>query len=97
MSLEGLDQLGPGIFGLAFEHPEGIYISLIVSEAPGQGNAGAFLDSLPTDRRIVFPVVVSDVLAGMLERRGFTLTYEWSDSWYEMVDVYERHPVPFKG
>lgn len=36
------------------------------------GAVGAWLDTMPTDRRCIVWAVVSDRLAGMLRRRGFS-------------------------
>jgi hypothetical protein len=38
----------------------------------GSGAVGAYLDRLPRDRTVIVPFVVSDCLAEMLERRGFS-------------------------
>ena len=51
---------------------------------------GLYLDSLPKDRRVVFPCVVSDRLAGMLTRRGFSP----GDDDAGEIDVYERGSEP---
>lgn len=79
--------LSVGVRGCALDLPEGIYIPLIRAEVPGDGRVGQFLDSLPRDRRVVFPTVISGKLAGMLTRRGFVDAYESGE------EVMERGPV----
>ena len=68
-----------------------LYVPIIEAERPGSGDVGRYLDSLPRDRRVVIPNVMSERLAGMLERRGFTLTTEWAPAPFEeWVPVWER-------
>jgi hypothetical protein len=84
-----LDPLDPHVSGFMFDNGvQGIYVPLVVSEDPGKGHVGAFLDALPKDRRVVFSTVVNAVLAGMLTRRGFIPTQEEHEG--EVYDVYER-------
>jgi hypothetical protein len=71
--------VSPGVRALVFETPEGVYIPFIAAEREGAGDVGRYLDALPTDRRIVFPTVISARLRGMLERRGFRPNVEWID------------------
>ena len=86
-----VDEIGKASGGYAIEDKDGsIYIPVVLMEPPGQGDGGRFLDSLPRDRTIKFPNVVSAVLAGMLERRGFTVVQEWADEYDDYVDVYVR-------
>jgi hypothetical protein len=40
---------------------------------------GRWLDTLPMDRKVVVPAVVSGRLAGMLARRGFEPRVWWDD------------------
>lgn len=63
---------------------------MIAAERPGRGDVARYLDSLPKNRRVVFPTVISALLRGMLQRRGFELTSEWSPEFGEHVDIYER-------
>lgn len=63
--------LAPGVRGVLFDRADGIWIPYIRAENPGSGDVGRYLDSLPTDRRILFPTVLSPRLREMLERRGY--------------------------
>lgn len=84
------DRLAPGVLGYSLDTPTGIYIGVISADTPGSGDVGRYLDSLPHDRRVVVPNVLSDRLAGMLERRGFVRGSEWSPEFQEHVDIWER-------
>ncbi len=86
----GLDELADGVFGYTVEDGDSVYIPILWSENPEQGNVSRYLDSLPTDRRVVFPSVISGRLRGALERRGFVVETEWSDEIGEEVEVYAR-------
>lgn len=46
-------------------------IQFISANTPGNGDVGKFLDSLPSNKKIVFENVISSRLAGMLERRNY--------------------------
>lgn len=83
--------LAPGVRGTAFDTPNGIYIPLVHAEKRGNGDVGRFLDSLPRDRRVCFPTVISSRLVGMLKRRGFTLSIE-KDDLGQVVMMYQRCP-----
>lgn len=83
-------ELAPRVTGYTVETDDGLYVPVITAEREGSGDVGRFLDSLPKDRRVVVPNVVNPRLEGMLIRRGFTLTEEWSDAFEEMVPVWER-------
>ena len=75
----------------------GVEVMYVEAVTEGSGQVGAWLDGLPTDRRVVVPNVTSSRLAGMLERRGFLLRkglrplallgLTWCDVWV-------RRPVP---
>lgn len=67
-------EIAPGVRGIAFDMFDGIYIPLIRGERIG--TVSPFLDDLPTDRRVVFPNVVSAKLRDMLTRRGFVKTWD---------------------
>lgn len=84
--------LAPGVHGYAMEDAEGrLYIPVIEAVTEGNGDVGRFLDALPKDRTVRFPTVMSARLAGMLERRGFTLISE-DDHELGRIDIYERQP-----
>lgn len=89
--------LAPGVRGTAFDTPAGIYIPLITADDEGSGAVGAFLDALPTDRRVVFPNVISARLEGMLVRRGFTPGVEREPHFGELVELLQRCPSMPKG
>lgn len=82
--------VAPGVRAVVFDTPTGIYIPVITAERPGNGEVARYLDALPTDRRIVFPTVISAQLRAMLERRGFRPNVEWAPEFQEHVDIYER-------
>ena len=63
---------------------------MVFSDRPGEGNMGKFLDSLPRDRRVVFPTVVNSVLEGMLARRGFARGTEVYQG--DLYEIMERLP-----
>jgi hypothetical protein len=86
--------LAPGVRGVLFDTAEGIYIPFIVAEREGSGDVGRYLDSLPRDRRVVFPTVISRRLAGMLARRGFREAVDYSEEFHSYVDIFERKAVP---
>jgi hypothetical protein len=81
------DMLAPGVKGYAIVTEKGLYIPFIAAVVPGEGKVSAFLDTLPKDRRVVFPTVLNSKLQGMLQRRGFTTSLE------EGEDIMERLAV----
>jgi hypothetical protein len=85
---EGL--IAPGVYGWLFDMPNGIYIPVISATNPGSGDVGRFLDSLPKDRAIKFPTVMSPVLRGMLLRRGFLDVLEFAEELGGDVEVMMR-------
>lgn len=84
--------LAEGVRGFAFNTNNGIYLTAIRAETPGSGKVSKFLDALPLDKRVVFPVVVSPKLRGMLLRRGFTEKWEVGEPYQDDVPVMERRP-----
>jgi hypothetical protein len=88
--LTGDEHLAPGVGGYSMETPRGLYVPLITAQNEGSGDVGHYLDSLPTDQRVVVPNVVNPRLAGMLERRGFTVKMEWAEEFGEWVEVMVR-------
>ena len=85
-----LEQLAPGVTGYTREWNDSLYIPYIRADREGNGDVGRYLDSLPTDRRVVVPCVISKRLEGMLKRRGFTPAWEWSEYMGEHVEIWER-------
>ncbi len=88
--LATVEEIGAAAGGYAIEVDNAIYIPVIWMATQGQGEGGRFLDALPIDRTIKVPAVLSTVLAGMLERRGFTVEHEWAEHFQEWVEVYVR-------
>jgi hypothetical protein len=68
-----LERLAPGVIGYAIEYAHELWIPVIHAEKEHEGDVARYLDTLPLNRRVVIPNVINPVLAGMLERRGFTL------------------------
>lgn len=69
--------LAAGVEGLTSDVGPVLEVAGIRAAEPRiPGAVGAWLDTLPTDRPVAVPFVVSDRLAGMLARRGFV---EWVD------------------
>lgn len=85
--------LGVGVYGYSVETPDGLYIPVVQAQKEGNGDVGRWLDSLPTDRRIVFASVFSVRLAGMLERRGWTFIDEYDSRTGEYVPCWQRGQV----
>ena len=82
-----LYELAHGVRGYAIKHKGSVYIPLIEAITPGSGDVGRFLDSLPGDfKQVKIPNVMSPQLRGMLERRGFRLSWEYPQG--EKVDVW---------
>lgn len=79
-----LPEISNGVFGDIVERGDYIFINIVWSAVEGQGNVGRWLNSLPTNKKIVVPAVVSAKFAGMLRRRGFIYS-EASDSWSRNV------------
>jgi hypothetical protein len=88
-----LDELAPGLFGYTVEYEGALYVPLVVADDPGHGACSRYLDSLPRDRTIKFPTVISSKLEGALQRRGFTLELEYSTEFQTHVDVYVRRAL----
>lgn len=88
-----VEEIAPGVRGYTIENERGLYIPVVWAVNEGNGDVSRFLDTLPRDRRVVFPTVISKRLAEMLLRRGFVWTQEWSDEFGEAVDLLERVPA----
>jgi hypothetical protein len=85
-------RLAQGVRGWAFNTNNGIYITAIRAEEPGSGHVSRFLDMLPVNQRVVFPVVISPKLRAMLDRRGFVEKWEIGEPYHDDVPVMERRP-----
>lgn len=90
---EFMGRLAPGVLGYSVDHEGEYWVPVIYAIEEGSGAVGRFLDSLPTDRRVVVPNVINIRLAGMLQRRGFTEGTEQTEEAGE-IPVWER---PAKG
>lgn len=64
-------ELAPGVGGYTLDVDGDLWLPLIYAEDEGSGQVGEYLDTLPFDRRVVVPNILSGRLAGMLRRRGF--------------------------
>jgi hypothetical protein len=65
-------ELAPGVTGILFDEKDmGIIVSAIFATNPGNGDVARFLNTLPRDRRVTFPTVISPKLEAMLLRRNF--------------------------
>jgi len=68
-------ELAPGVFGFLREfigpNTHTIEIASLRAAHEGNGDVGRYLDSLPKDQTVVVPLVTSERLAGMLDRRGY--------------------------
>lgn len=83
-------RLAPGVRGFAFDTVNGIYITSIHADKVGSGMVSKFLDALPRNRRVVFPVVVNSKLRGMLLRRGYVEKWEIGEPYQDDIPVMER-------
>jgi hypothetical protein len=72
------EPIAPGVLGYTVEKGDDLYVPFVMAEKEGNGDVGRYLDGLPTDRRIVFPDVLSGRLLGMLVRRGYHLEIEYT-------------------
>lgn len=81
-----LEELAPGVVGYTSTHDGVTYVPMIEATRPGNGDVGRYLDSLPVGTRI--PNIVNDQLEGMVRRRGWLLTYEFSAD--ERIDVWVK-------
>lgn len=70
-----------GVLAHVIERRKWLEIRGILAGSPRiPGAVGRWLDTLPTDRKIIVPAVVSPRLAGMLARRGFADEAWWDDT-----------------
>jgi hypothetical protein len=88
------DRLAPGVRGYTVDVDGALYIPIIEADTPGIGDVSRYLDSLPRDRTVKVPCVISDRLRDMLARRSFVPSQEWSAEHGEHVEVFVREPVP---
>lgn len=65
-------EIAPEVHGVVFEIDRRLYVSFLFSLQPGSGFVTKYLDTLPKDKTVIFPEVMSPVLEGALRRRGFS-------------------------
>ncbi|HAM57666.1 MAG TPA: hypothetical protein DCQ64_20525 [Candidatus Rokubacteria bacterium] len=87
-------EIAPGVHGYTMEVDGVLWVPLIRAASPGAGAVGRYLDALPRDKTVRFPTVLSEILAGMLVRRGFLPAVIWAAELGEWVDVFERKAQP---
>lgn len=88
-----IPEIADGVHGIWFDKPDGLYVVAVHADQPGQGCVGRMLDhDLPAGRRIVFSTVLSSVLRGMLERRGFVEVNLFDEEIGEPYDAMVRGP-----
>lgn len=89
-----LTELAPGIWGVVIDlGARGLYISYVESRDHGSRAFVRWLDSLPTNRRLVGTSVVNPKLARMLARRGWRPSTEWVAEYGVECAVWERLPT----
>lgn len=63
-----------------------VYLPAVMSLEPGQGNVSELLASLTAEYdEVIVPGVISETLAGMLQRRGFKRETQWAAEMDEHV------------
>lgn len=88
-----MTEIGPGVLGYTVEHDNEIYVPLVAAASQGAGDVGRYFDSLPADKTIIVPNVMSARLAGILTRRGFTerpWPFTEEDGFNEEIPAYVR-------
>ena len=85
-------EIADGVIGTWFDTPDGIWIPIVAAKNPGNGDVAKMLNDLPTNRKIVFPTVISSILRSMLLRRGFEETVVGHDS--ELGDIFGMQRLP---
>jgi len=66
-----MGELADGVWGYTRERGGELWIPLF--QVTNTDKAGTYLDSLPKDRRVVFPNVMELEVESLLEARGFEL------------------------
>jgi hypothetical protein len=84
-----LRELVPGVFGVQYERsPQETYLYWVTTLHMGQGLGGKFLDHLDRGTTWKIPVVMNQRFKGMLERRGWVPTAEYSPLDGDWTEVY---------
>lgn len=88
-----LEDLAPGVRGYTMEVDGALYVPLVMSTKPNSGLVGDYIDGLKLKNKVIrFPSVVSETLRGMLLRRDFKETTEFSKEMNCDVEIYEWRP-----
>lgn len=78
-----------GISGYTVRDGESIYVPVLISDEPGKGNVGRYINELiQREKCVKFPNVINPKLVDMLVRRGFKLEWEYAEEFGEHVEVY---------
>lgn len=85
MIVEGMlsrsEVVADGVLAHVVDRGKWIEVRAVMAGGPRiPGAVGRWLDTLPRDRKVVVPAVVSRRLAGMLSRRGFEARVWWDDT-----------------
>lgn len=85
MIVEGMlskaEVVADGVLAHVVDRGKWVEVRSVMAGGPRvPGAVGRWLDSLPRDRKVVVPAVVSGRLAGMLTRRGFEPRVWWDDA-----------------
>ena len=89
--------VAPCVRGIVLDEPDGLYVIAVWSDDPGKGRVAAWLDTLPNNRKVVVPLVLSERLATALSNRGFEVERIWAEDEKEWVLAYVRHPQPVEA
>lgn len=87
-----IGHLAPGVNGYQVVTPRANYIPMLMATEEGHGDVGRFLDGLDRTQTWKIPCIISGRLIGMLERRGWRPTREYTARHDEWVDVWVLDP-----
>lgn len=92
MEKRDLQEVYPGVEAAVFDMEEqGVYVPIVISKQPNQGNIGRFIDHLLEEYKLVkFPNVCNPKLQQMLMSRGFKPTHEYAEVYEEYVKVWVK-------
>lgn len=86
-------EIAPGVDGKVVDHGTHIEVVGVRAQVEGSGAVGRWLDSLPPHSEVWVPLVTSDRLAGMLDRRGYQRTTRPLSTSGERRMTYVRPPL----
>lgn len=74
-------EVAPGVRADVYDNGAWVEVRAILADPENRvrGAVGAWLDSLPRDRRVIVPAVTSRTVCGMLLRRDFECVVRWDD------------------